>query len=387
MLTSQQLDELVAPIALYPDPLLAQIFTASTYPLEIVQAARWLESNPNLKGEALDKAVESKDWAGPVKSLLHFPEVLKKMNTDLEWTQRLGDAVLAQQAEVMQAVQLIRAKVQQAGNLPSTSQQIVVVEKEVIKIVPADPQIIYVPQYNPQVVYVPAPQTTVVEQGVSPGAAVATGLISFGLGVAVGAAMSDDGCDWNHHNIYVGHSGWNRGDVNVNVNQNVNVNRTNISGAQSWQHDPAHRGGQPYQNPQLQQRYNPAQSAQSREQLAQQRGFGASSVQKKSPADSANRPGVNTRDMQNAGGVKQNALGNYDSGNKTLAESNRGKTSRQTPPMKSDPAPQARAGGTAPPAMRGADGSGRETRSASQRGQTSRSAGGGSQLRGGGRGR
>ena len=149
----EQLDQMLAPIALYPDDLLTQILMASTYPLEIVQAARWTKQNKNLKGDALTEALEKQDWDPSVKSLVNFPDVLSKMNENLEWTQNLGDAFLAQEKEVMDTIQNLRKKAQEAGNLKDTEQQKVVVEKETIVIQPANPEAIYVPSYNPAVVY------------------------------------------------------------------------------------------------------------------------------------------------------------------------------------------------------------------------------------------
>src|SRR5215470_7630997 len=157
----EELEQIVAPIALYPDPLIAQIFMASTYPLEIVQAARFAKANPNLKGDALNEELKKQTWDDSVKSLVSFPQVLEMMDNQLEWMQKLGDAILAQQKDTMDAIQRLRAKAQSAGNLKSTEQQKVVVEQAegqpqqqtVIRIEPASPDVIYVPTYNPTVVY------------------------------------------------------------------------------------------------------------------------------------------------------------------------------------------------------------------------------------------
>ena len=149
----EEIDALVAPIALYPDSLLSQIFMASTYPLEIVEASRWAKQNKNLKGDALAQALEKQDWDPSVRSLVNFPDVLSNMSEKLDWTQKLGDAFLSQQKEVMDAVQRLRAKAEAAGNLKTTEQQKVIVEEKVIKIEPASPQVVYVPTYNPTVVY------------------------------------------------------------------------------------------------------------------------------------------------------------------------------------------------------------------------------------------
>ncbi len=154
----EEIEALVAPIALYPDSLLSQVLMASTYPLEIVQAARWVKANPNVKGDAAVKAVESQTWDVSVKSLVAFPQVLEPMNEKLDWTQKLGDAFLADQKAVLDAVQRLRLKAEKSGNLKTTEQQKVIIEEAapqqtVIKIEPANPQVIYVPAYNPTVVY------------------------------------------------------------------------------------------------------------------------------------------------------------------------------------------------------------------------------------------
>ena len=149
------LDSLLAPIALYPDQLLSQVLMASTYPLEVVEAARFVKANPGLRGEALDRALEGKAWDASVLSLCAFPQVLDMMDAKLEWTQRLGDAFLADEAAVMHTVQSLRLRAQQAGNLQSTPQQNVIVQERAIVIEPAQPEYVYVPVYNPEIIYGP----------------------------------------------------------------------------------------------------------------------------------------------------------------------------------------------------------------------------------------
>ncbi len=209
---AEQLDQLAAPIALYPDPLMAQILMASTYPLEVVQAARFVKQNPKLSGDQLDEALKNQTWDDSVKSLVTFPQVLDMMDTKLDWTQKLGDAFLAQQKELMEAVQRLRARAQAAGNLKSTPEQTVTVEPaaaapppavpaepsqqvvvqqappQVITIQPTNPQVVYVPTYNPTVVYgawpYPAyPPYATTRRATWP----ATAMLSFAAGVAVGA--------------------------------------------------------------------------------------------------------------------------------------------------------------------------------------------------------
>jgi hypothetical protein len=157
LLGPAELDALVAPIALYPDPLLAEVLMASTYPLEVVRAERWAARNNNLKGDQLKRAVDKEGWDNSVKALAATPSVLEMMSTNLDWTQKLGDAVLAQQADVMDAIQRLRSKAQTNNKLTSTKEQTVTVkqeqDKQVIAIEPAEPNTIQVPYYDPGVVY------------------------------------------------------------------------------------------------------------------------------------------------------------------------------------------------------------------------------------------
>jgi hypothetical protein len=256
----EELEQLVAPIALYPDSLIAQILMASTYPLEVIQADRWARQNKALKGDALTSALEKAEWDPSVKSLINFPQVLTMMSEKLDWTQKLGDAFLAQQKDVLDTVQKLRRKAEAEGNLETTKEQIVVVEKETIIIEPANPQVVYVPAYNPAVVYGPWPYPAYppyyyYPPGYMPGAAA---LFSFGVGMAVGAAW---GYAWGGCN-------WRGGDVDINVNRNANVNR-NINrgkyaqqlpsrGQGRWQHDASHRKGVAYRDKATGQRFNRA---------------------------------------------------------------------------------------------------------------------------------
>ncbi|WP_268966580.1 DUF3300 domain-containing protein [Paraburkholderia antibiotica] len=211
------LDNLVGPIALYPDDLIAIILPASTYPVEIVQADRFLDRHKTDKSLKLNDA-----WQDPVKALLNYPEIVKKMSTDLDWTTALGEAVVADQGAVLEAVQRFRRKTQTAGHLKSDDKQVVVVEKEVIKIQPADPQVIYVPQYNPQTVVVASAPVTYAYAPTpypayyypyAPGAALATGLI---WGAAITAA-------WNGGHYETNYGGG--GNNNININHERNVER------------------------------------------------------------------------------------------------------------------------------------------------------------------
>lgn len=222
-LTASQIDALVAPIALYPDALVAQVLAASTFPNEVVEADQWLKDNQSLQGTALAEAVNQQPWDPSVQALTQFPSVLDNMANNLSWTSALGSAFYNQQADVMAAVQRLRQQAKAAGNLKTTPQQTVTTEtqsgQQVIVIQPASPQVVYVPTYNPTVVY----GTPYYPPGYSTGALVATGLISFGVGMAVGAAMSGGCCGW----------GWNRWGCGwhggtVVYNRNVYVSRSNI---------------------------------------------------------------------------------------------------------------------------------------------------------------
>jgi hypothetical protein len=283
----EEIEQLVAPIALYPDDLVSQILMASTYPLEVVEAARWLRANKNLKGDALTTALEQQTWDPSVKSLVNFPQVLDMMNEKLDLTQRLGDAFLAQQKDVLDAIQRLRAKAQAQGTLKTTKEQKVIVEQPaaqttvieqpaaqttVIKIEPTNPQVVYVPTYNPTVVYGAWPYPAYPPYTYyPPGYAAATAAFSFTAGVALGAAW---GYAWGGCN-------WHGGDVDININRNTNFN-TNINRQRyqanfqarglntqgAWRHDASHRRGVAYRDQGTAQRFNRgtnAQAAQARE--------------------------------------------------------------------------------------------------------------------------
>ena len=283
----EEIEQLVAPIALYPDELVSQILMASTYPLEVVEAARWAKANKTLKGDALTTAMEKQTWDPSVKSLVNFPQVLDMMDQKLDLTQRLGDAFLAQQKDVLDAIQRLRSKAQAQGNLKTTKEQTVIVEQPaaqttvveqpaaqttVIKIEPANPQVVYVPTYNPTVVYGAWPYPAYPPYSYyPPGYAAATAAFSFTAGVALGAAW---GYAWGGCN-------WRGGDVDININRNTNFN-TNInrqryqanfqargqSAQGAWRHDATHRKGVAYSDQGTAQRFNRgtnAQAAASRE--------------------------------------------------------------------------------------------------------------------------
>ena len=238
----EQLESLVAPIALYPDSLLAQVLVASTYPLEIIQLQQWLEKNPDLEGDALADAVAKQPWDPSIQSMAVVPEAVERLANDIQWTTELGNAFLAQQGDVMDAVQSMRKKAQGKGALESNEQQKVetqvVEEKTVIIVESADPEVIYVPSYNPTYVYPPPvyPYPPVYYPPYYAGAA----FVSFSVGVMWGAAIwggSCCGCGWGHNDINI--------DIDNNFNRNTNIDRGDRGGG-SWQHDPQHRGGAPY---------------------------------------------------------------------------------------------------------------------------------------------
>jgi hypothetical protein len=240
-LPPDQLDSLVAPVALYPDPLLAQVLAASTYPVEIVQLQQWLAKNSGLKDKALEDAVSKEPWDPSVQGLAGLPDVVKRLADDIQWTTDLGNAFLAQQKDVMDAVQRMRAKAQAKGNLSSNQQQTVqtqtVESQQVIVIEQANPQVVAVPSYNPTVVYGPPPYPypPVYYPPPPPPGSLA---ISFGIGMAMGAAMGGSwgyGCGWGHSSTVV-------------INNSNNYVRTGGGGGGNWQHNSAHRAGTPYPN-------------------------------------------------------------------------------------------------------------------------------------------
>ena len=211
-----QLEQMVAPIALYPDALVSQILIASTYPIQIVEAYQWLQSNKKASSAQMQQAAKAKGWDPSVESLLSFPQVVERMYQNVDWTQQLGEAFLAQQSAVMSTIQAMRQKAYAAGNLKSTPKQIVTVQPDqTIIIVPAEPQVVYVPAYNPAVVYGAwAPATWYYPPAVYapwPGYNPAYGAVAFGAGVAVGAIWGSSNCSWSTGNVYVTNNYYARG--------------------------------------------------------------------------------------------------------------------------------------------------------------------------------
>jgi hypothetical protein len=242
-LSTAQLEQLVAPIALFPDDLMSQMLMASTYPLEVVQAARWSKENPNVTGTALQDAMAKQRWDPSVKALTAVPQSLQMMNDKIDWTQQLGDAFLGQQSDVLAAVQTLRARAEAAGNLKTTPQQTVARTAQpgpggsaqpVITIAPTDSRMTYVPIYDPATVFGAWPYPDYLPSAWYPPGYVATGALAFGAGIATGAAIWG-GVDW-----------W-RGNVFVNANRFNAFNRTHIAN-NVWNHNPAHRGAVPYRD-------------------------------------------------------------------------------------------------------------------------------------------
>lgn len=300
--SNEQLEQLVAPVALYPDSLLMQILMAATYPLEVIEAERWISKQPGLQGDALDKAMLDKDWDPSVKSLCALPDVLKQMSDNLDWTQDLGDAFLVQQNDLLDTVQRMRGIAYDAGNLKSSEQQVVTQNPDkIIVIEQPSPEVIYVPTYSPTVVYGPAwgyPRYYYPGWYYPP--APGYGLISFGVGVAVGAAIWG-GCNW----------GWGRNNVDIDINRYNNFNRnTNVNfdrdridhrgggDRANWQHNANHRKGVNYKDNRTAQKYG-ADKGSNRVTRDQARG--------RDTASAGNRAGASNR----AGGAQQgNRQGN-----------------------------------------------------------------------------
>src|SRR6058998_3680610 len=265
-LPSDQLDSLVAPIALYSDPLLAQTLAASTYPLEIIQLQQWMDRNKGLKGKALADAVAKQPWDPSVQGLVAYPDVVTRMADSIQWTTDLGNAFLAQQSDVMDAVQRMRAKAQGTGNLKTSAQQVVQTEtvpsgKQVITVEPAQPDVVYVPSYDPQVVYGAAPPAYPYYPYTYPGYVPGTAL-AWGAGIALGAAAWGAwggggwgwNCGWGSRNVDVNVNNKYVNNYNKNVNKNFNQANLNKQGG-AWQHNPQHRGNAPYGNRQTANKY------------------------------------------------------------------------------------------------------------------------------------
>src|SRR5207302_1094633 len=271
--TPAQLQQLVAPIALYPDALVAQVLAAATYPDQIVEADRWLQQHTDLKGQQLGQEVDKQPWDPSVKALTEFPSVLANMDKNLSWTSSLGDAYVNQQQDVMNAVQAMRQRAKAAGNLNSTSQEKVSQQGQTIVIEPAEPQVVYVPEYDPWLVY-GEPIGVWTGWYWYPGLYLTGPGLAFGLGFGIGFfggfgwGWHHWGSDWNHHGILFDHHGY-ISHSRVFVNRN-NFNRTRASGG--FHGGAGFRGGSP----------------------AGSRGFGGASVPQHSFAAPHAQPGTHS---------------------------------------------------------------------------------------------
>lgn len=413
--TPAELEQMVASIALYPDPLLAQVLMGSTYPLEIVEAARWSKANSTVTGDAVATALQNEDWDPSVKTLATFPDVLAMMDENLDWTQKLGDAFLAQQAALMDAVQRLRARAKEAGTLMSSKEQTVKVEPAppptaeataaaatttppaegegaavpvdqttIIKIEPADPEVVYVPTYNPTVVYgtwpYPAyPPYYYYPPMYPPGSM----WFSFTAGVIIGGAFWGN-CNW----------GWGGSDIDIDINNNFNRNNignnvgNNVGADGKWKHDPSHRKGAQYRDSATQERFGRNQNAnsvQSREAFRGRAEQGRRDIAAGGATQdlAGNRLGggasAGTRDLSgnragNQGGAAANRPTQPSTANRSAGTTNRSTSTNRSSTSRGSEAFRS-------------SGSGSYTRSASQRGYSSRSSGGFSRPMGGGGGR
>jgi hypothetical protein len=379
--SKEQIEQMVAPIALYPDGLLVQILMASTYPLEVVEAQRWVEKNPSLKGKALEDALTKQTWDASVKSMCGFPDIVKRMSSNLDWMQDLGDAFLGQKKEVLDTCQRLRKIAYDAGTLKTTEQQKVVVEEDKsIVIQSSNPEVVYVPTYSPQVVYVGWSYPTYYYPPMYPAYPPGYGAMAFTAGVFWGAAIWG-GCNWGH------------GDVNINVDRQNNFNHIEHNsgdrgnrGNQNWQHNPEHRQGVNYRDSKTAQQFG-GQAGSSRVSRDAARGYSGSKGPGASqlPAGSGNRgggPSASQRPASGGAGASQRPSGGASASQRPANSSSR----------PSSGSASSRAGSSSG-ALSGSSSAGLD-RAASQRGAASRgtsslggsSSGGARSSGGGGRG-
>ncbi|MCP3713161.1 DUF3300 domain-containing protein, partial [Paraburkholderia sp. CNPSo 3274] len=305
-LSNQQLDSLTAPIALYPDALLAQVLMAATFPQDVSAAAAWTKSNPNLKGDDAVKAVASQPWDPSVQSLVAFPQVLATMASKPDWVQQIGNAFLAQPNDVMDSVQRLRVQAQKAGNLKSNEQQKVVVQPasststtQTIVIEPANPQVVYVPTYNPTVVFGawPYPAYPPVYMPPPPGYAIASGFVgglAFGAGIAVANSLWG-GFNWNNHDVNINVNRYN----NINVNNRINSN----NGTANWNRNANVERRQNYNNANLNGQHN------------QYRGYDQSRTQAMQTLQNRTGENMSGNAQQRLQGIQQGGRPNTNGGN------------------------------------------------------------------------
>jgi len=318
--STEELAQILAPIALYPDTLLAQMFMAATYPLEIVEADRFVKAESGLKEDALDAVLKEKQWDVSVKSLCHFPTVLASLSENLDATKRLGDYFLDDQKAVMDMVQTLRTKAMEEGNLETTKEQKVVEEDKIIIIESASPEVIYVPSYSctyvygswwyphypPYAWYPPPPR------------------YGFGVGIVVGIGIGR----WCSPN-------WRRGDINININRTNNFNKNVKIGSggkenrQSWKHNPKHRQGVAYDNKATRESFGQSDRAAKKRDL--DRGRTSQGLDSKT-RDSIKKQGLKTNDRKPSTNRSRNqgssAFKNSGTGQRTNQMSQRGSSSR-----------------------------------------------------------
>jgi hypothetical protein len=376
--SQEELEQILAPIALHPDPLVSQILMAATYPLEVVQADRWAKQNASLKGDPLTKALEAQNWDPSVKSLVNFPQVLTMMSDKLDWTQKLGDAFLQDQKKVLDTIQSLRAKAQASGNLKTTKEQTVIVEEKIIKIEPASPQVIYVPTYNPTVVYGAWPYPAYPPYYYYPPGYLATSMFAFGAGVALGAAW---GYGW-------GNCDYHGGKVKVDIDRNTNINRNIDRGKYAnqlpaggrqgdWQHNAEHRKGVSYRDQGTAQKYNRASTndaIKSREQFRGRADQGRQDIARGGVSDRSSLGGQGGDRAGIGGGAGDRGGAGQRGGGASAGTMDRGSSS------------QLGSSGSRGGAFEGVDRGGSSASSASQRGSASRSSFSGGASRGGGGG-
>lgn len=259
----EELAQMLAPIALYPDPLLVQMLMAATYPLEVVEAARWTNANQNLKGDQLASVLEQKGWDPSVKSLVNFPNALAMMDGNLEWTQKLGDAFLAQKDEVMDTIQYLRSKAQNQGNLRTTAEQVVRYNDQAISIEPANQDVMYVPVYDPAVAYGSWWYPDYPPYYYYPPGYVLGSALAFGAGLFLGAAWwgwAWGGFDWYHHGVYCNpyRYGDGYGYGYNHYNRHGHGSQPGSGGHREWMHDPSHRRNVDYRGENVRERYGRA---------------------------------------------------------------------------------------------------------------------------------
>jgi hypothetical protein len=384
LLKAEELEALVAPVALYPDTLLSLVLMASTYPLEVVQAERWANENKKLKGDQLKAAVDKQAWDESVKSLAATPSVLTMMSTKLDWTHKLGDAVLAQQADVMDAIQRMRSRAQANNKLASTKEQTVTVKKvenkQVIVIEPTQPNTIHVPYYNPSVVYGAWPYASYPPYYFPPPPYIGAGIVATGLAFGAGYALGR----WASGGNYWG-GGCNWGGNNLVVNRPVNINNS----GNNWQHKSEHRQGVRYSNRDVQQRFGNNNVRAGSQERMDFRGRSGEQVLK----PGGDRSGTGDRGAADRGRTDRGTAdrGTADRGRTDRGAANRGQGQRASsgskPSAGSRPSTGTRPSGGAQASRRdsafGNAQSGRTANLQSQRGQASFGGGGGGMRAGG----